>query len=378
MRRLGTAIAVIVALAISGCRPVTPVASTGNWQVGVSNLEYSQEAVWENTFVGVEPYGLNYWADNNDEHQHIVVYDLNTREKLQSIDPPSGKIIEPPAIYRNKIVFAAMDKKDHFRQMLSSAILPSPNYDIYLYDLETNQMRQLTTEEHGQISPRIYDDTVVWLDARNQTEPENSLDIYTLDLKTNKETRVTANPTASEMAFNGNTIVWTDDRYVDKAVPFLGINDPKLNYDIFAYDLESNKESRITASKNCDRRPAIEGSQITWLRQVTGYKADIYSYDLKSRKEALISHDGCAESNPSIQNNRVVWVEQYLEKDAQSDKLTICGSAIVHYDLQTKTQTLLTPLERGEQSNDPVISGARIMYVRSCGGNYACAMELSK
>jgi beta propeller repeat protein len=365
-------------LTLSGCRAVTPAVSTGNWQVGVNNLEYSQEAVWENTFVGVEPYGLNYWANDNDEHQHIVVYDLNAREKLQSIDPPSGKIIEPPAIYGSEIVFAAMDKKDYFRQMLSSAILPSPNYDIYLYNLETNQMRQLTTEEHSQISPRIYGNAVVWLDSRNRTESHNSMDIYALDLKTNEETRITATPTASEMAFNGNTIVWTDDRYMDKAASFLGINDPKLNYDIFAYDLESKKEYRITTSKNCDRCPAIDGARITWLRQVTEYKADIYTYNLESRKETLISHDGCAESNPSIQNNRVVWIEQYLEKDAQSYQLVICGSAIVYYDLQTKTQTLLTPLERGEQRNNPVISGARIVYLRSNGGNYACVIELSK
>jgi beta propeller repeat protein len=239
-------------------------------------------------------------------------------------------------------------------------------------------MRQLTTEEHSQISPRIYGNAVVWLDSRNRTESHNSMDIYALDLKTNEETRITATPTASEMAFNGNTIVWTDDRYMDKAASFLGINDPKLNYDIFAYDLESKKEYRITTSKNCDRCPAIDGTLITWLRQVTEYKADIYTYNPESRKETLISHDGCAESNPSIQNNRVVWIEQYLEKDAQSYQLVICGSAIVYYDLQTKTQTLLTPLERGEQRNNPVISGARIVYFRSNSGNYSCVLELSK
>jgi len=68
-------------LTCSGCRAVTPAGvNRENWQVGVNNLEYSQEAVWENTFVGVEPYGLNIGQTIMTKHQHIVVYDLNTRE----------------------------------------------------------------------------------------------------------------------------------------------------------------------------------------------------------------------------------------------------------------------------------------------------------
>ena len=367
----------IITLTTTGCRDVTPILSAGSWQLN-TDISYSQEAIWENTLVVVEPYGENYFLAGNDEHQHIVVYNLNTREKIRSIDPPLGQVIDAPAIYGNKIVFAAMDKGDYFKGMLSSAILPFPNYDIYLYDLETSQMLQLTNEEHGQTSPRIYGDAVVWLDARNQKDPQMSMDIYALDLKTNKETRITANPTASEMAFSGNTIVWADDRYMDKAAPFLGINDPKLNYDIFACDLDAKKEIRITKSKYNDRCPAADGPQITWLRQVTEYKADIYTYDLKSRKETLISHDGCAESNPSIQNNRIVWIEQYLEKDAQSYQSVICGTAIVYYDLKTKTQTLLTPLEAGTSCNNPVISQNHLIYWSTLMGKSVLEMELFK
>jgi len=377
MRRFVAGLVVIITLTMTGCRAVTPIVSAGSRQLDIS-ISYSQECIYENILVGVEPAGSDSFFISNDTSQHIVVYDLSTRKKIRSIDPPPGLIIYSPAIYGSRIVFAAADRKEAEWRELSSAILPFPNADIYMYDLETNQMSQLTTEQHGQTSPRIYGDTVVWLDSRNQTESHDSMDIYALDLKTNKETRITANPTAAELAFSGNTIVWADDRYMDKTAPFLGINDPNLNYDIFTYDLESNKESRITASKKCDRCPAIDGSRITWLRQVTEYKADIYTYDLNSMEETLISHDGCAESNPSIQNNRIVWIEQYLEKDARSYQSVICGSAIVYYDLQTKNQTLLTPLERGEQRNSPVISGARIVYLRSYGGNYICVMELSK
>jgi len=377
MRRFVAGLVVIITLTTTGCRDVTPILSAGSWQLN-TDISYSQEAIWENTFVAVEPYGENYFLAENDEHQHIVVYNLNTRETIRSIDPPPGQVIDAPAIYGNKIVFAAMDKGDYFKGMLSSAILPFPNYDIYLYDLETRQMAQLTNEEHGQTSPRIYGDTVVWLDARNQKDSQMSMDIYALDLKTNKETRITANPTASEMAFSGNTIVWADDRYMDRAAPFLGINDPKLNYDIFAYDLNAKKEIRITKSKYNDRCPAIDGPQITWLRQVTEYKADIYTYDLKSRKETLISHDGCAESTPTIQNNRIVWIDEYLEKDLQTNSPVICGPAIVYYDLKSKTQALLTPLEAGTSCNNPVISQNHLIYWSSLMGKSVFEMELFK
>jgi beta propeller repeat protein len=383
MRRVIAGLVVIITLTTTGCRAVTPILSTGSRQLD-SSISYSQECIYENILVGLEPAGSDSYFVSGNTNQNIVVYDLSTRKKIRSIDPPPGLIIYNPVIYGSRIVFAATDRKEAEWRELSSAILPFPNVDIYMYDLGSNQMSQLTSEEHGQTSPRIYGDTVVWLDSRNQTDPQDAMDIYALDLKTNKETRITANPTASEMAFSGNTIVWADDRSMDKAAPFLGINDPKLNYDIFAYNLESNKESRITASKQCDRCPAIDGSRITCLRQITEYKADIYTYDLKSRKETLISHDGCAESNPSIQNNRIVWTEPYFTVDELSGRLMVASTVIDCFDMKTRNRTQLTPSETDNTTipkiwDTPVVYNKAMIYRIGNWADYPVfIMELSK
>jgi beta propeller repeat protein len=350
-------------------------APPGSWEVG-ENLQYSQECVWEDTLVGLELYQAN--SESLDgllvPRQNIVVYDLNTRERKQVIKPPEGRMMDTPSIFGNKIVFAAVERDDFLRMGLSSKFDPSPNYDVFLYDLETNRMQQLTTEEHGQRSPRIYGATVVWLDARNQplTQYPPPFDVYALDLKTNQETRITASATAegyNQISISGNLVVWADMRHADISITNHSSNDPKYDNEIYLYDLATNREHRLTNSPRNDQCADIDGTRIIWLRQEDYQKADVYMYDLTSRQETQVSHSGYAAFSPSIYGDRIVWTDASSSKgNTDNDSIgngQSPGSTIVLYDLNMQKETQLTPAEAWKVWFLPVIHQEHVVFTWS-------------
>ncbi|MDW5552330.1 MAG: cell surface protein, partial [Methanosarcina sp.] len=76
---------------------------------------------------------------------------------------------------------------------------------------------RITTNESAQLDPAIYENMIVWTDARNGIFDEygnrKNLDIYMYDLSTSKETQITTNESNQSMpAIYGNRIVWQDDR----------------------------------------------------------------------------------------------------------------------------------------------------------------------
>ena len=97
MRRFVAGLVVIITLTSTGCRAVTPIVSTGSRQLD-SSISYSQECIYENTLVGLEPSGSDSYFVSGNTNQNIVVYDLSTRNKIHSIDPPLGLIIYNSAI----------------------------------------------------------------------------------------------------------------------------------------------------------------------------------------------------------------------------------------------------------------------------------------
>jgi beta propeller repeat protein len=388
MKKLVLGLIVSTIFILAGCQTgVIPVSSpapsttsepAGSWQVG-QNLNYSQEPIWDNTLVGLELNLTDPDVKAGQVPQSIVIYDLNTKERKRVIEPPEGLMVDTPSIYENKVVFAAVNRDEYIRHMLSSKLEPEPNYDIFLFDLETDQMQQLTTEEHAQMSPRIYGDTVIWLDARNQPLDQYPppFDVYALDLKTNQETRITANATAegyTQLAISGNLIVWTDMRYADGSITSHPSNASDYNNEIYIYDLTTNQERRLTTSPDNDRCPDIDGKRVIWLRQEDYQKADVFMYDLQSGQETQISHSNYADSNPSIFGDRIVWTDASSSKGNTSNDVIINGipgsSTIVLFDIKAQKETQLTPTEAGKVWLLPVIHGNHIIYIwsRQIGG----------
>ncbi len=338
--------------------------AAGSWKVG-EDLYIGQQSIYGDTLACLE---LVY-KDGKLTGQCLAVVDLKTHKKKQVLQIPDSRMADTPSIYMNKVVFATVDREEAMRVALSSKLQPPPNFDVFLLDLDTGEIKQLTTEEHAQMYPRIYGDIVVWLDARHQP-PEihpSSRDVYALDLKTGKETRITADTTAEGyMAVSGDYIAWTDTRHADINVASHASNDSVYNNEIYVYDLKTGEERRITTSPLNDQCPAIDGDIITWKRQETLQKADIFMYDLETGQETQVSYSNYAVDSPSISGQRIVWADACASQGNTSNDVVINGIApsadIYLYDIGTKQETRVTNAGDWQIWLWPVTQGNHVVY----------------
>lgn len=338
----------------------------GSWLIG-EHFYYGQDCIRGDILVGLE----YEYKEGKKAGQYLSTFDLISHEKKRVLEIPENRMAGTPSIYQSKIVWNSVDSDEFFQHAISSVLQPPPNYDVFLLDLDTNEVTQLTAEEHAQMSPRIYGDTVVWLDARNQTQEHYPFpsDVYAYDLSTGLETRITENTTVegyNQVAVGGSTIVWTDNRHADMDIASHAGNDSAYNNEIYAYDLNTGGERRLTTSPKNDQSPDISGNTVTWLRQEDYQKADIFSYDLASGLETQVSNSGYAAFSPSIYDEKIVWTDARSSNGNTTNDVVINGQGpgadIYLYDLETKTETKLTSTEEWKVWQSPVIYGDHMVY----------------
>ena len=337
-----------------------------SWQIS-ENWTYSQEAIWGDVVTGWE----NERQRGEIVKQYIATYNLRSREKGQVVELPVDRIAyDAPAIHGNRVVWASVDR-DEVEQQRSSKRSPMPNWDVFLLDLNAGEVQQLTTEEHAQVYPRIYGDTVVWLDSRHEEGYHNPRrhDVYVYDLSTGEERRLTSATSAEgmDLAVNGNLVVWTDNRHADPEVKIHAENEPEYNNEIYVYDLTTNQEKRVTTYPGNDRYPDISGGNIVWLRQEDYIKADVFVYNVETSQETQVSYSSYADFHPSIHGNCIVWADARVSKGNTSGDTVINGrqgqTDIYLYDLKTRQEIQLTSTEPGKVLYNPVIHGDSVVYV---------------
>jgi len=334
------------------------------WEIG-ENWTYSPQVIWGDVIVGME----GERQRGKIVRQCIATCDLRSREKERVLEIPVDRIADTPAVYGGKIVFASVDR-DEFEKQPPPRNADLLNWDVFLLDLKTGDMQQITSDEHAQISPRIYGETIVWLDTRHVEEGHRhrSYDIYAYDLTSEKERRLTSSTSTEggELSISGNWVVWKDNRYVEPLVE----HPPKApdNNEIYVYDLNANREKRITTSQANDCSPAISGDTVVWVRQSDFNQANIFAYDLKYGRETQISHSSYAAHQflPSIHGNCIVWSDARASLGNTSNDVILNGrqgqTDIYLFDLKTQQEIQLTSTEPGEILSNPVIHGDTIVY----------------
>jgi beta propeller repeat protein len=204
---------------------------------------------------------------------------------------------------------------------------------------------QITTNESAQLYPAIYEDRIVWTDARNGVWDEYgniaNLDIYMYNITTATETQITTNESNQSMpAIYGDRIVWQDER--------------NGNSDIYTYDLSTLKETQITTNKSGQIFPAIYGDRVVWQDERSGI-GDIYMYDFSTHKETPItSYNSTIQWEPAIYGDKIVWADLRYGQDEGE-------ACIFMYDISTHKETQIT----GTGSYDagsPHIYGDKIVY----------------
>jgi beta propeller repeat protein len=137
---------------------------------------------------------------------------------------------------------------------------------VYVYNLSTSNLTQITANESAYGGPGIFGNRVVWPDSRNGNN-SSGFDLYMYDLSSKNETQITTNNSVawSVPRIYGDRIVWVDDRNV--------------TWDIYMYDLANKNETRISTSGSAYQpsifNDSIGGSGIVWADNRYG-NSDIY------------------------------------------------------------------------------------------------------
>ena len=148
--------------------------------------------------------------------------------------------------------------------------------DIYYYDIQKDNVTQLTNSEHAQC-PDVCENYIVWFEYRNYQRH----DIFMYNVATGEETQITDDGELQTLpSISGGKIVWVDYRNNDGM-------DESGDSDIYMYDIATGKETRLTYAQNHYGDPVISNDIVVWNRN-DGMTGGIYAYDLSSGGETLL------------------------------------------------------------------------------------------
>jgi len=115
------------------------------------------------------------------------------------------------------------------------------------------------------------------------------------------ETLITTNTSSSSQkypAISGNWIVWMDYRHSGGSTDFS---------DVYAYNVVTGLEKRITPPGSAAEHPSISGTKIAYDDYRNENDYNIFLYDLDTDTEIQITDDPDSQEFPSISGNTIVW-----------------------------------------------------------------------
>lgn len=130
----------------------------------------------------------------------MVMFDLQTGQERVLVPFGQG-MMTGPSVDRGRVAFS-MDAGDR--------------HPVFVLDVATGALRQLSDAPRSQKHPEIYGDLVVWEDTRQDTNPAytSNFDVYVHDLKTGTATALAAGPEwTSAPQLDGNRLVYTQLRH---------------------------------------------------------------------------------------------------------------------------------------------------------------------
>lgn len=203
--------------------------------------------------------------------------------------------------------------------------------DVFVYDLTTGTPTNLTdTPGAYSTNPAIGGDLVAWEDTRDA-----NVEIYAYNLSTGEERRITTTAAmdTSPAVSDGRIVFQTCDAGI---------------CDITLYDWASGQTRPITATADADeRRPDLDGTTVVYDRYQDGER-NIYAYDLATGYARFLPLAG-SQNNPNISGDVVAFED--------------VSTGVYHvalWHLPSDTMLPLTNGAGGEYLND--IDGNHVVY----------------
>ncbi|MBI5869999.1 MAG: hypothetical protein HZB44_03425 [Actinobacteria bacterium] len=211
------------------------------------------------------------WKDYRAGNWDIYSYDLSTNDEQDVSTSPA---------YQN---LAATNGTTNFWQDNRSG-----DWDIYYRSVLLGLEQPLISGTGNQGLAVVDGNTVVYVDDR-----AGNNDIYAIDFSTRVITDVCTN-TASQWQprISGTRVVWEDNR--------------NGNWDIYMKDLAGGGEQQVTSSVYDEKVSDISGDRVVWQSTVNGI-TDIRMKNLKTGVEEPVTSDNAAQNSPRISGDLITW-----------------------------------------------------------------------
>ncbi len=197
--------------------------------------------------------------------------------------------------------------------------------DIFMADLQTHAITNLTKSNTWEVQPDLDGDLVIWKDGYQ------GIGIHGLDITTGQRFTVTeGHLDVSRPRLSGSIVVWADKR--------AGADD----WNIYGYDLAKKSEFVIANAPGNQADPQIDGNLVVWW----DYQEHIYLYQVDTQETTtILGTRGGRLPDVSAADQLVVW------QDFRSGNWDIYG-----YDLATQLEKPLV-IETDARENVAIADG---------------------
>ena len=296
----------------------------------------------------------------------LKIINLPNKEVIKTIPLPN-KYTLGFDIFEDKVVWS--DLRNESDSSKIKDYFETANADVFLYDINTDKIIQITQNASPQISPRIWKNYIVWQDNKNdsKTDMYPEWDIYLYNIDTKEEKLITTQPGIhTNPSINDFRIVWEDGRSCNSDISLRwGTNVPENNTDVYLYDIRTGAETAISNGMYRESNPVICGKYVIWEDRNQGLlEADIVMCEIENKQKVWITKDEFNQGSPQIFDHFVVWTDE--RRGISTNDVFVNGKApnsdIFLYDINTGMEQLLT---EDEPQIMPSISSNWVSYITS-------------
>ncbi len=179
--------------------------------------------------------------------------------------------------------------------------------NLYVADVQTGKVKQLTKKDYFSMGDLAVDDDDVYYTVFNEHE-----ELYSYNLKANKEQRVNYNKLTGDIY--ETTFTPSGDQVAYTAVSKESENSSLCEYELFLFDIQSNKTEQLTTLKSSVNSPVFFHKQnkviflhdTAWAAQPEEYK--LKTIDLKTKEIQEVKLSVPKGTNNSALNKLVGYI----------------------------------------------------------------------
>lgn len=213
---------------------------------------------------------------------------------------------------------------DQFDPVISGNIIVYTDFsgvdaDVWYTDLSTGLAHAISTAPGDQQLTGVSGNLVVFTDW-------NTMDVLVFHIDTGVTENLTLSAGANSLdpSIGGTLVAWTDDRD--------WTNERRIGSEIYARDLSTGEERRITDDTLVDQSPSVGDGLIVW-EKCDGYACDVFVYDWATAiTRQLTATPYASERFPDVSGRIVVFQREQgtpIDKDLVAVNLDTPGERVL-------------------------------------------------